>query len=102
MACVITRLEKGNPEIARLAALAEKQQGELLSAKPLGGPVEGLRVAEGIPADPGLEPRDLVGETEAHGLIEDDGVLGRCKVEMPCSAMNRTVLSWSKFLLGGD
>lgn len=43
MACAITWLQKGNPEIARLAALAEKQQGELLSAKPLGGPVEGLR-----------------------------------------------------------
>ena len=43
MACAITRFEKGDPRIAELAALAEKQQGELLAAKPLGGPVEGLR-----------------------------------------------------------
>ena len=43
MACAITRLEKGNPDIAKLAAVAEKQQSELLAAKPLGGPAEGLR-----------------------------------------------------------
>lgn len=43
MACEVTWLEKGNPEIARLAALATAQQKQLLAAKPLGGPAEGLR-----------------------------------------------------------
>ena len=43
MACEVTWLEKGNPEIARLAALANAQQKQLLPAKPLGGPAEGLR-----------------------------------------------------------
>jgi GNAT superfamily N-acetyltransferase len=44
MACEVTWLQKGNrDEIARLAALATAQQKQLLAAKPLGGPAEGLR-----------------------------------------------------------
>ena len=44
MACEVTWLQKGNrDEIARLAALANAQQKQLLPAKPLGGPAEGLR-----------------------------------------------------------
>ena len=43
MACKVTWLQKKDPRIEGLAALANAQQKELLPAKPLGGPAEGLR-----------------------------------------------------------